>query len=198
MIGRLRGHIIQQVPPYVVLDVQGVGYEVEVTLGTLAELTGRTAEVEFYTHLIIREDAHAIYGFLTDIDRGVFRQLLKISGVGPRLALALLSGLSTEAMARAVIQQDVDPLMRVPGVGKKTAQRLLLELKGKLDWLPEVSATSVLPARRGVQSELEGALLGLGYHEKEIRPVLALLPADGYALDEGIRLALKQLVRREG
>ncbi|MDA8417083.1 MAG: Holliday junction branch migration protein RuvA [Betaproteobacteria bacterium] len=200
MIGRLRGRILHQSPSLLVIDVQGVGYEVEVPLGTLVSLGGKEGEVDLYTHLVIREDAHALYGFLTEAERGTFRQLLKITGVGPRLALALLSGLSAEALASAVVQQDIDPLMRIPGIGKKTAQRLLLELKGKLEWVP-ISDGGVgrLPAtERGVRSELEGALLALGYHEKEIRQVMAQLPVDGYGLEEGIRLALKQLARRAG
>ncbi|WP_297462372.1 Holliday junction branch migration protein RuvA [Ferrovum sp.] len=195
MIGRLRGIVVHQAPPWVVLEVQGVGYELEVPLGTFARLPTDDVTICFLTHLVVREDAHLLYGFLDEDERQVFRQLLKISGVGPRLALAVLSGLSVSALGQAVERQEVDLLTRIPGIGKKTAQRLLLELKEKLivPTLPDV------PPSGGValHVELAQALSGLGYHDREIQWALKQLPAEGLTLEQGIRQTLGWLARRE-
>jgi Holliday junction DNA helicase RuvA len=197
MIGRLRGIVVHQAPPWVVLEVQGVGYELEVPLGTFARLPAEEVPVCFLTHLVVREDAHLLYGFLDEDERQAFRQLLKISGVGPRLALAVLSGLSVSALGQAVERQEVDLLTRIPGIGKKTAQRLLLELKEKLvvPSLPEVSPSPTGGA--ALQVELAQALSGLGYHDREIQWALKQLPAGDLTLEQGIRQTLGWLARRE-
>ncbi len=197
MIGRLRGIVVHQAPPWVVLEVQGVGYELEVPLGTFARLPAEEVPVCFLTHLVVREDAHLLYGFLDEDERHAFRQLLKISGVGPRLALAVLSGLSVSALGQAVERQEVDLLTRIPGIGKKTAQRLLLELKEKLvvPSLPEVSPSPSGGA--ALQVELAQALSGLGYHDREIQWALKQLPAGDLTLEQGIRQTLGWLARRE-
>lgn len=195
MIGRLRGQVVHRALPIVVIDVQGVGYEVEVPLGVFEQLSPTGPVVELFTHLVVREDAHALFGFLRETERSVFRQLLKITGVGPRLALAILSVLSPEALGSAITQQDVEPLIKIPGVGKKTAQRLLLELKDKWLYGVDVLVQSVERPAPRIQDEVGSALLTLGYHEKEIRRVVGQLPATGYTLEEGIRLALKSMVR---
>ena len=180
-----------------VLEVQGVGYELEVPLGTFARLPAEEVPVCFLTHLVVREDAHLLYGFLDEDERHAFRQLLKISGVGPRLALAVLSGLSVSALGQAVERQEVDLLTRIPGIGKKTAQRLLLELKEKLvvPSLPEVSPSPSGGA--ALQVELAQALSGLGYHDREIQWALKQLPAGDLTLEQGIRQTLGWLARRE-
>ena len=199
MIGRLRGLVVHCAPPLMVVDVQGVGYEVETPLGTFAHLPSASQPVQLFTHLMVREDAHALFGFMTEAERGVFRQLLKITGVGPRLALALLSGMTTEELALAVVREDIGPLTRVPGVGKKTAQRLLLELKGKLEveGSPSVAASG-LGTGPGVAREVEEALGSLGYHEREIRHALGQLSLTQCSVEEAIRLALKQMMSGRG
>ncbi len=197
MIGRLRGIVVHQAPPWVVLEVQGVGYELEVPLGTFARLPAEEVPVCFLTHLVVREDAHLLYGFLDEDERHAFRQLLKISGVGPRLALAVLSGLSVSALGQAVERQEVDLLTRIPGIGKKTAQRLLLELKEKLV-VPSLSEVSPSPTGgAALQVELAQALSGLGYHDREIQWALKQLPAGDLTLEQGIRQTLGWLARRE-
>ena len=197
MIGRLRGIVVHQAPPWVVLEVQGVGYELEVPLGTFARLPAEEVPVCFLTHLVVREDAHLLYGFLDEDERQAFRQLLKISGVGPRLALAVLSGLSVSALGQAVERQEVDLLTRIPGIGKKTAQRLLLELKEKLV-VPSLSEVSPPPTGgAALQVELAQALSGLGYHDREIQWALKQLPAGDLTLEQGIRQTLGWLARRE-
>ncbi len=197
MIGRLRGIVVHQAPPWVVLEVQGVGYELEVPLGTFARLPAEEVPVCFLTHLVVREDAHLLYGFLDEDERQAFRQLLKISGVGPRLALAVLSGLSVSALGQAVERQEVDLLTRIPGIGKKTAQRLLLELKEKLV-VPSLSEVSPSPTGgAALQVELAQALSGLGYHDREIQWALKQLPAGDLTLEQGIRQTLGWLARRE-
>ena len=197
MIGRLRGIVVHQAPPWVVLEVQGVGYELEVPLGTFARLPAEEVPVCFLSHLVVREDAHLLYGFLDEDERQAFRQLLKISGVGPRLALAVLSGLSVSALGQAVERQEVDLLTRIPGIGKKTAQRLLLELKEKLV-VPSLSEVSPSPTGgAALQVELAQALSGLGYHDREIQWALKQLPAGDLTLEQGIRQTLGWLARRE-
>ena len=197
MIGRLRGIVVHQAPPWVVLEVQGVGYELEVPLGTFARLPAEEVPVCFLTHLVVREDAHLLYGFLDEDERHAFRQLLKISGVGPRLALAVLSGLSVSALGQAVERQEVDLLTRIPGIGKKTAQRLLLELKEKLV-VPSLSEVSPSPTGgAALKVELAQALSGLGYHDREIQWALKQLPAGDLTLEQGIRQTLGWLARRE-
>lgn len=188
MIGRLSGVIAEKTPPQVVIDVAGVGYEVDVPMSTFFNLGGLGERVVLLTHLVVREDAHQLFGFLTHEERGTFRQLIKISGIGPKMALGLLSGLSVSELAQAVSQQEVGRLTKVPGVGKKTAERLLLELKGKL------GADLALPATvaNDAQADILQALVALGYSEKDAALALKALPPD-VGVSDGIKLALKKL-----
>jgi len=192
MIGQLSGRLVQKNPPSVVLDVQGVGYELDVPMSTFYALPELGSALTLLTHFVVREDAQLLYGFLSAQERGAFRQLIKISGVGPRIALAVLSGLSVDELAQAVTLQEADRLTRVPGIGKKTAERLVLELKGKLaQALPGTGG----PAGAGAsQNEVLHALLALGYSEKEASLATRSLPPD-LDVSEGIRHALKSLAR---
>jgi len=188
MIGRLTGQLAQKNPPQVLLDVQGVGYELDVPMSTFYNLPETGQPATLLTHLAIREDGHFLYGFLTENERFAFRQLLKISGIGARTALSVLSGLSVDDLAAAVAQQEVGRLTKIPGIGKKTAERLLLELKGKLaDALP-VAATPAAASR----GDILNALLALGYNDKEANAALKQLPAE-IGTSDGIRQALRLL-----
>jgi len=185
LIGRLTGKLLSKQPPQVLVEVAGVAYEVDVPMSTFYALPATGDAVTLFTHLSIKEDAHALYGFASLEERAAFRQLIRISGVGPRTALAVLSGLSVAELAQAVALQEAARLVKVPGIGKKTAERLLLELKGKL-------AEAVPGAAREGASDVVNALLALGYHEKEALAALRGLPA-GTAVAEAIRYALKAL-----
>jgi Holliday junction DNA helicase RuvA len=187
LIGRLTGKLLSKHPPQVLVDVAGVAYEVDVPMSTFYTLPATGEGVTLFTHLSIKEDAHALYGFATLEERGAFRQLIRISGVGPRTALSVLSGLSVADLAQAVAQQDAVRLVKIPGIGKKTAERLLLELKDKL---AEAAPGS---ARQGA-SDVVHALLALGYNEKEAQASLRGLPP-GTVLAEAIRYALKALAK---
>jgi len=188
MIGRLSGVIAEKTPPQVVIDVAGVGYEVDVPMSTFFNLGALGDRAVLLTHLVVREDAHQLFGFLTQEERGTFRQLIKISGIGPKMALGLLSGLSVAELAQAVSRQEVGRLTKVPGIGKKTAERLLLELKGKL------GADLALPATvaNDAQADILQALVALGYSEKDAAAALKALPPD-IGVSDGIKLALKKL-----
>ena len=186
MIGKLTGVIAEKSPPQVVIDVQGVGYEVDVPMSTFFNLPGLGERATLLTHLSIREDAHVLFGFLTAEERSTFRLLIKISGVGPKMALSLLSGMSVGDLAQAVSKQEAGRLVKVPGIGKKTAERLLLELKGKLS--PDLSVSVANDA----QADILQALVALGYSEKEAGSALKTLPSD-IGVSEGIKLAMKHL-----
>lgn len=190
MIGRIQGILLEKNPPQVLVDCHGVGYEIDVPMSTFYNLPALGKEVTLLTHLAIREDAHVLYGFGTADERTLFRQLIKITGIGARTALALLSGISAKEMAEVVVMQDTARLCRVPGIGKKTAERLLLELKGKLDTstLPDTASTPAASNRTDIQN----ALLALGYSEKEMLLAVKQLPADCNVSD-GIKIALKTL-----
>ncbi|MGA8007871.1 MAG: Holliday junction branch migration protein RuvA [Thiomonas sp.] len=191
MIGRLHGTLLDKSPPQLLLDVGGVGYEVDVPMSTLYDLPSVGQNVTLLIHTVIREDAHLLYGFATAGERTTFRELLKISGIGPRIALAVLSGLSAAEIAQAVTQQDTARFTRVPGIGKKTAERLLLELKGKLGADLGAGASAVAA---GSASDVLQALIALGYSEREAAAAVKSLP-DGCSVDDGIRQALKSLAR---
>lgn len=191
MISRLVGVLAGKAPPHVLVDVHGVGYEVQVPMSTFYNLPDTGGQVTLLTQFIVREDAQQLFGFLTAGERESFRELIKISGVGPRIALALLSGLSTDELAAAVSAQDASRLVKVPGVGKKTAERLLLELKGKL---APVLAAPGWSATSDNQADILQALVALGYSEKEAQASLKQLPAD-VSVSDGIKLALKSLAR---
>ncbi len=190
MIGRLSGTLLEKSPPQILLDVQGVGYEVDVPMSTFYNLPALNEKVVLLTEFIVREDAHLLFGFLTQEERIAFRQLLKISGVGPKLALSVLSGLSMSDLALAVANKDVTPLTKIPGVGKKTAERLLLELQGKF----VASASGAVPsvAMESAGNDIVNALLALGYKDKEADWAAKQLPKDTDVSD-GIRQALKLL-----
>ena len=189
MIGRLTGVLLEKNPPQILLDVQGVGYEVDVPMSTFYNLPGLNERVMLHTYLVVREDAQLLYGFGSDEERAAFRQLLKISGVGPKLALSVLSGLSLADLAAAVVNKEVGRLTKIPGVGKKTAERLLLELQGKFTALP----SSVSKGSASTHSaDIVNALLALVYNEKEADWAARQLPADA-GVSEGIRQALKYL-----
>jgi holliday junction DNA helicase RuvA len=190
MIGRLTGILLEKNPPQILLDVQGVAYELDVPMSTFYNLPVLHEKVVLHTQLIVREDAHLLYGFLSNEERVAFRQLLKISGVGPRLALSVLSGLSLNDLALAVANKEAGRLTKIPGVGKKTAERLLLELQGKLVAGGTGSARGTPAALPG--NDIINALLALGYNEKEADWAIRQLPRDGN-VSEGIRQALKLL-----
>lgn len=189
MIGRLTGNLLEKNPPQILLDVQGVGYEVNVPMSTFYNLPVLNERVVLYTQLIVREDAHLLYGFASENERAAFRHLLKISGVGPKLALSVLSGLSLNDLAIAVASKEVGLLTRIPGVGKKTAERLLLELQDKF-------IVSISDGAKGIVTshgnDITNALLALGYSGKEADWAAKQLPADANVAD-GIRQALKLL-----
>ena len=192
MIGRLSGVLLEKNPPQLLLDVQGVGYEVDVPMSTFYNLPATGERVTLFTHLVVREDAHLLYGFGTDNERRAFRQLLKITGVGARTALSVLSGLSVAELAQAVTMQESGRLIKIPGIGKKTAERLLLELKDKLgaDLTTTVGVYRAPPA----SSDILHALLALGYSDKEAVAAVKKLP-DGLTVGDGIRQALKLLAK---
>lgn len=189
MIGRLTGLLVEKNPPQIVLDVGGVGYELDVPMSTFYNLPAAGEKVTLLTHFAVRDDGHFLYGFQSEAERFAFRQLLKVSGIGARTALSVLSGLSVGDLAAAVAQQELGRLIKIPGIGKKTAERLLLELKGKL-----AQADGVLPniAVDDARGDISNALLALGYNEKEAAAALRQLPAD-VGTSDGIRQALKLL-----
>ena len=187
MIGRLSGKLAAKNPPQVLVEVGGVAYELDVPMSTFYALPASGEPVTLHTHLQVREDAHVLYGFATLEERAAFRQLIRISGVGARTALAVLSGLSVADLAQAVALQETGRLTRIPGIGKKTAERLLLELKGKL-------ADAVARPAAGSAGDVLNALVGLGYSEKEALAAVKQLPP-GVAVAEGIRAALKGLAK---
>lgn len=188
MIGRITGRLAEKNPPQILVDVNGVGYELEVPMSTFYGLPANGQNVSLATHMAVREDGHFLYGFLSEAERFAFRQLLKISGVGARTALSVLSGLSVGDLAAAVAQQETGRLTKIPGIGKKTAERLLLELKGKLADASPV-ALSVADNCRG---DILNALLALGYNEREASGAMKQLPAETGTSD-GIRQALRLL-----
>jgi Holliday junction DNA helicase RuvA len=197
MIGRITGLILEKIPPLVLVDVRGVGYEIDVPMSTFYNLPAVGAEIVLHTHLVVREDVHLLFGFATDAERAAFRQLVKISGVGARTALSLLSGLSVTDLHEAVAAQDSGRLIKIPGIGKKTAERLLLELRDKLG--PGMAGAQ--EAAGGTRAATSGsdvlnALLSLGYNDREANWAVRQLPA-GLAVTDGIRQALKILSKEK-
>ncbi len=189
MIGRLQGLLAEKNPPQVLLDCNGVGYEVDVPMSTFYNLPGLGEKITLLTHFVVREDAQILYGFASASEREAFRQLIKISGVGPRTALSVLSGMSVADIAQAVTAQDAGRLVKVPGIGKKTAERLLLELKGKFG--PDLGAGTA-SVSSDAQADILQALVALGYSDREAAASLKALPRD-VGVSEGIKLALKSL-----
>jgi holliday junction DNA helicase RuvA len=192
MIGRLSGTLIEKNPPQILLDVQGVAYEVDVPMSTFYNLPNVGDSVALFTHLVVREDAHLLFGFGSENERRAFRQLIKISGIGARIALSVLSGLSVAELAHAVTMQESGRLTKIPGIGKKTAERLLLELKDKLG--ADLTTGVAIHRAAPVTSDVLHALLSLGYSDKEAVNAVKQLP-EGIALSDGIRQALKLLAK---
>lgn len=189
MIGRIQGTLVAKQPPSILVDCAGVGYELEAPMSTIYNLPGIGERVTLLTHMVVREDAHLLFGFGSEGERGAFRLLVRISGVGPRTALAVLSGMTVNELAEAVTMQEAVRLTRVPGIGKKTAERLLLELKGKLgaDLGSELGAARA----QGASADVLQALLALGYNEREAQAAVKALP-EGVSVTEGIKQALKR------
>ena len=190
MIGRLTGQLVAKQPPQIIVDVGGVGYEVDVPMSTFYALPATGERVQLMAHYVVREDAHLLFGFATNDERAAFRQLIKVTGIGPKVALAVLSGLSVAELNQAVALQDVKRLTRVPGIGNKTAERLLLELKGKV--VASAAGAGAAPAVASPADDVVNALLALGYSEKEAAAACRDLPAD-QPLNDSIRQALKLL-----
>ncbi|MGL4234353.1 MAG: Holliday junction branch migration protein RuvA [Casimicrobium sp.] len=194
MIGRLSGILVAKNPPQITLDVNGVGYEIDVPMSTFYSLPATGQKVQLVTHYVVREDAHLLFGFATEEERAAFRQLIKVTGIGPKVALSVLSGLTVAELNQAVVMQDVKRLTRVPGIGNKTAERLLLELRGKVmavgAALAAGSATVSSPA-----NDVVNALLALGYSDKEAAAACRDLPPD-LPINDAIRQALKHLSKK--
>ena len=190
MIGRLSGVLLEKNPPQLLLDVQGVAYEVDVPMSTFYNLPATGERVTLFTHLVVREDAHLLYGFGSENERRAYRQLVKVNGIGARIALSVLSGLSVAELAQAITMQEPGRLTKIPGIGKKTAERILLELKDKLG----AGVTTAVDVHRAppVASDILHALLSLGYSDKEAAAAVKHLP-DDIAVGDGIRQALKLL-----
>ena len=192
MIGRLSGVLLEKNPPQLLLDVQGVAYEVDVPMSTFYNLPATGERVTLFTHLVVREDAHLLYGFGSENERRAFRQLVKVNGIGARIALSVLSGLSVAEFAQAIALQEPGRLTKIPGIGKKTAERILLELKDKLG----ADVTSAVDVHRAppATSDILHALLSLGYSDKEAAAAVKQL-SDGITVGDGIRQALKLLAK---
>ncbi len=197
MIGRIRGLLLEIQPPDILLDVGGLGYEVQVPMTTLYELPEPGREVTLFTHFVVREDAQLLYGFLSERERGLFRHLIKVNGVGPKLGLAILSGMDADSFVRAVQRDDTSSLVQLPGVGKKTAERLLVEMRDKLaDWLLELEQVAPAPpGARDIQAEAESALVALGYKPAEAsKAVTAANDGSCDRSEDLIRRALQSMV----
>lgn len=198
MIGRLRGNLAEKQPPHLLLDVNGIGYELEVPMTTLYRLPSVGEPVTLHTHLVVREDAHLLYGFFEKRERELFRELIRLNGVGPKLALALMSGLEVDELVRCVQAQDTAALVKVPGVGKKTAERLLVELKDRFKaWesIPSIAPLVVEPqsalAVSSAENDAVSALISLGYKPQEASRAVAAIKEDGLSSEDLIRRALR-------
>ncbi len=202
MIGRLRGLLAWKQPPYLMIDAHGVGYELEASLTTFQTLPEVGAEVTLLTHLAVREDAHTLYGFASPAERGLFRNLIRVTGIGPRLALLILSGMTVELFGRCVRENDTASLTRLPGIGKKTAERLIIELRDRIGELGLDPTVVVLPGGRAVAPAINpvddaiSALVALGYKLPEASRMVQSLETDGLGSEAIIRLALQASVRR--
>ena len=197
MIGRLCGKIIQKQPPQLLIDVQGVGYEVDASMSTFYQLPDLGLEVTLHTHMVVREDAQLLYGFATESERSLFRNLIKINGVGPKLALTILSGMSADEFIACILEGDAAALVRMPGIGKKTAERLIIELRDRLkDNIPQGSATPSLAmssngSSNSPVSEAVSALVALGYKSQEASRMVRSINVEGLDTQDIIRLSLK-------
>ena len=202
MIGRLRGILVEKQPPRLLVDVQGVGYELEAPMSTFYELPAQGEEVVLRTHLAIREDGYTLYGFHAEQERSLFRNLIRVSGVGPKMALAFLSGMNTEEFLRCVRLRDIAALTRLPGVGKKTAERLVIEMQDRLSTFDTQAVSNVGVAASAASSASEvlidavNALLALGYKPHEAHQLLAGVDEEKYSSEELIRAALRRAVQK--
>jgi Holliday junction DNA helicase RuvA len=199
MIGRLWGIIVEKHPPWLLVDVGGVGYEVEASMSTFYELPALNEKVTLYTHLAVKDDAHSLYGFISDQERTLFRSLIRISGIGPRTALGILSGIRPEEFIRCIEHEDTKTLTRLPGIGKKTAERLLIEMRDRVKTLnvapgPVSGRPAFVAAADDPQSEAVSALIALGYKPAEAARLLQGID-DGMTTEQMIRLALQKAVR---
>jgi len=203
MIGRLTGTLLEKQAPRLLLDVNGVGYEVEVPMTTLYHLPELGQPVTLHTHFVVREDAQLLYGFYQKAERELFRQLIKVNGVGPKMALAILSGMDGAEFVRCVHDHDINTLVKLPGVGKKTAERLLVEMQDRLkefsQWLPQLPSTMPLSTGKRTEkieiSEAESALIALGYRPQEAAKAIAALDTEGLRSEDIIRQALRNMVK---
>ncbi|HZT08832.1 MAG TPA: Holliday junction branch migration protein RuvA [Chloroflexota bacterium] len=197
MIGSVRGRIASKTPPQLMVDVGGLGYELEAPMSTFFHLPPVGEEVRLLTHLVVREDAHVLYGFGTESERRLFRSLIKVSGVGPKIALALLSGISVEAFSQCVLNEDITALTRVPGIGRKTAERLVVEMRDRLKdpEAPTLTGAVPIPAVASPESEAYGALVALGYKPAEATRLLKAVGTGTHTTEELIRRALQGATR---
>jgi len=201
MIGFLRGILVHKAPPFLVMDVQGVGYEVEAPMTTFYDLPAINEEIKLHTHLVVREDAHILFGFSAEAERTLFRTLIKVNGVGPKLALTILSGQSAEEFHRCIQDNDTQALVRLPGVGKKTAERLVIEMRDRLPDLADSAATSTsktgaaTPAPGNPKQEAVSALCSLGYKPLDAGKMVQNISTEGKSCEDIIRLALQGAVR---
>lgn len=196
MIGHLRGRLVRKAPPALIVDVNGVGYELEAPMSTFYRLPEVGSEVELATHLVVREDAHLLYGFATEDERRLFRDLLRVTGIGPKIGLALLSGIDVDTFMRCVEAQDVDALTRIPGIGRKTAERLLIEMRDRIRALGQLPASiPVAGSVAGARAEAYAALVALGYRPVEVNRLLQGVDQEGAGTEELIRRALQAAAR---
>jgi Holliday junction DNA helicase RuvA len=199
MIGFLRGKLVVKAPPLLVLDVNGVGYEVEAPMTTFYNLPAIGAEIMLHTHLVVREDAHILFGFSTEADRSMFRTLIKVNGVGPKLALTILSGQSAEEFHRCIHNNDTQALVRLPGVGKKTAERLVIEMRDRLPDLgndsADLSVAGVASPLNNPKQEAISALCSLGYKPLDASKMVQNISTEGKSCEDIIRLALQGTIR---
>ncbi len=194
MIGHLRGRLVRKAPPALIIDVNGVGYELEAPMSTFYRLPEVGAEVELATHLVVREDAQLLYGFATEDERRLFRDLLRVSGIGPKIGLALLSGIDADTFQRCVVAEDVSALTRIPGIGRKTAERLLVEMRDRIRALGQLPASGAAGAG-GARAEAHAALVALGYRPVEVNRLLQGVAQEGVGTEELIRRALQAAAR---
>lgn len=194
MISRLRGILIEKTPPQIVIDIQGVGYEVDVSMNTFYALPALGETVQLYTQLVVREDAHLLFGFIHNEERATFRQLVKVSGIGAKTALGILSAMTSAELAQAIAQEDIKRLTSAPSIGKKTAERMILELRGKLSADVHETGLFQTPNMADEREDIISTLLALGYNERESRAAIKNLP-QGVDVGEGVKWALKNLLK---
>ena len=193
MIGSLRGRLTLKQAPTIIIECHGVGYEVETPMSTFLELPPTGDELFLFTHLVVREDAQILYGFATEDERAMFRMLLKISGVGAKMGLAVLSAMSVDGFRRCVEYEDTASLVKVPGIGKKTAERLIIEMRDRIDTPSAQSGVTRVESEVGARSEAVDALISLGYKPREVQKLIGEIDVDGKSAEDIIRLALRQV-----